>query len=895
MKAFIMNKKNNRRSFLKQAAIGGLGVTAAPGLLLKKAQAESKDDNEPFCSLTSGRQSKAVHAYNEIYTGEYLSRIAFPIGCMGAGMFCLEGTAAISHMSVRHHPELFNEPGMFAAICVKGVQKGAKVLEGPVPDWKKFGMRGSGNGDAGATYGLPRFNRTEFKARFPFCHITLKDDDIPFDVHITGWSPFIPTDEDNSSLPVGALEYKFVNTGKKTEEAVFSYNARNFMLQGQKEGSIRRIENGFVLSQKATKEKPSLAGDFAIFTDDPHTVVDYCWFRGGWWDPLTMAWNTIRNGEIEQRDPVETGAPGASLYSPFTLQPGEEKTIRLMMAWYVPDSDLHLGNDATPEEIQEKKACDPASGCCSSPADLGIKVSDVYSSPNYKPWYSSRFADIFEVAAYWRQNYRLLHKNSNLFSKAFYASTLPAEVMEAVAANLTILKSPTVLRQSDGRLWAFEGCSDDNGCCHGSCTHVWNYAQAVPHLFPSLERTLRYTEFCEDQNAEGHQMFRADLPIRPVKHDFYAAADGQLGGIMKVYREWRIYGNNEWMKKMYPLVKKSLDYCIQTWDPRRKGIVEEPHHNTYDIEFWGPDGMCTSFYLGALSAIINMGKFLKEDVSPYQDLFEKGKKYIEEELFNGEYFFQKIEYKNLNAANPAKAAEKSFVGKYSPEALKLLQKEGPKYQYGTGCLSDGILGAWIAAVCGLEDPVDGEKTRSHLLAVHQYNLKTDLSDHANPQRPSYALGHEGGLLLCTWPKGGKLDLPFVYSDEVWTGIEYQVASHLILMGKVKEGLEIVRVCRDRYDGRVRNPFNEYECGSWYARAMSSYGLLQGLTGVRYDAVEKVLYIDSVIGDFTSFLSTETGFGTVALRDGKPFLEVVYGKITPDKVMVSGKEMSLKTS
>jgi hypothetical protein len=172
-----------------------------------------------------------------------------------------------------------------------------------------------------------------------------------------------------------------------------------------------------------------------------------------------------------------------------------------------------------------------------------------------------------------------------------------------------------------------------------------------------------------------------------------------------------------------------------------------------------------------------------------------------------------------------------------------------------------------------------------LLAVHRYNLKKDLSEHPNPQRPAYALGHEGGLLLCTWPKGGRLSLPFVYSDEVWTGIEYQVASHLLLTGNIPQGLEIVRLCRDRYDGRIRNPFNEYECGHWYARAMSSYGLLQGLTGLRYDAVEKTLYIKSHIGDFTCFLSTATGFGTVTFKNGKATLHVAHGAIPVQKIII----------
>ncbi|HEY8967762.1 MAG TPA: GH116 family glycosyl hydrolase, partial [Puia sp.] len=137
----------------------------------------------------------------------------------------------------------------------------------------------------------------------------------------------------------------------------------------------------------------------------------------------------------------------------------------------------------------------------------------------------------------------------------------------------------------------------------------------------------------------------------------------------------------------------------------------------------------------------------------------------------------------------------------------------------------------------------------------------------------------------------KLSLPFVYSDEVWTGIEYQVASHLIFEGRVKEGLDVVRTCRDRYAGDVRNPFDEYECGHWYARAMSSYALLEALTGVRYDAVERMLYVDSKVGDFTSFLSTATGFGNVSYRGGKVSVKVVYGKIPVEKIVVRGKLLS----
>lgn len=887
-----MKDKKDRRSFIKKLGISGLTAVAVPDLFASSKQMEEQQSrNQQFTETGEAKKSRnQERAYNETYRGEHLNRVAFPIGGIGAGMFCLEGTGAISHMSVLNEPDIFHEPNMFAALSIKGLEKGAKVLEGPVPNWKMFGQRGAAYGARGSSFGLPRFNNVEFTARFPFGTINLKDEDMPVDVQLVAWSPFIPTEEDDSSLPAGALEYKFVNKSAKAIDAVFSYNSRNFVIQRKGKGTVKKIQNGFVLFQEGTEENPNMQANFAIFTDNADTIVDHCWFRGGWFDPLTMVWNTIKEGKIKKNEPVEEGAPGASLFVPFSLNPGEEKTLKVMMAWYVPDSDLKIGKKADNEK------CDPGTGCCPSSSSLGLLQADHNdTASHYKPWYSSRFKDVYDVAKYWKNNYNNLYQKSASFRDAFFSSTLPAEVLEAVAANLTILKSPTVLRQYDGRLWNWEGCNDDKGCCHGSCTHVWNYAQALPHLFPALERSLRHTEFCENQDIDGHQAFRANLPISPLSHDFYAAADGQLGGIMKVYREWRISGDRDWIRKMYPMVKSSMDYCISTWDPRHKGVLEEPHHNTYDIEFWGADGMCTSFYLGALKAISEIGNSLKKDVSFYKSLFNKGKKFMEEKLYDGEYFIQDIQWTGLNAPDPVKASEKSMGGKYSEEALAILKQEGPKYQYGKGCLSDGVLGGWIARMCGLEEPLDVQKTTSHLLAVHKYNLKKDLSDHVNPQRPSYALGNEGGLLLCSWPKGGMLSLPFVYSNEVWTGIEYQVASHLMLMGQVKEGLEIVRTCRDRYDGRIRNPFNEYECGHWYARAMASYGLLQGLTGVRFDAVDQTLYIDSKVGDFISFISTENGFGTISLKDGKPSLQIAHGNITVKKVMVSGKKTRLLKS
>ena len=803
------------------------------------------------------------HQFNGAYSGDYLERISFPIGGIGSGMICLDGTGSVSHLSVKHNPIMYNEPVCFAAISVKGYENGAKVLEARVPEWKYYARPLTGTGSPGKLYGLPRFESGTFKARFPFGIINLEDKDIPLSVELTGWSPFIPGDEDNSSLPAGAFEYRFRNNSDKTAEAVFSWNSRNIMVDWG--GPIRATKGGFIMSENSSEEGVIGNTGFAVFTDDPAAVVDHCWFRGEWFDPYMMLWKNIETRSLPANPQREEPVMGASIYVPFTLKPGAEKTIRLNFCWFVPKSNLSIGNiPGTDKKL-----------------------------PPYEVWYTSKFKTISEVIKYWSSNYEMLKSNSQLFSNSIYSTTLPPEVIEAVTANLTILKSPTLLRQADGRLWAWEGCDDIDGSCHGSCTHVWNYAQAIPHLFPNLERTLRETEFNVSQNEEGHQNFRVNLPISQPPHDFYAAADGQLGGVMKMYREWRISGDTEWMKSLYPKVKASLDYCIKTWDPDRKGYLEEPHHNTYDIEFWGANGMCTSFYLGALTAFIEMSKAVKAPYRDYETLLKKGTAFTESELFNGEYFIQQVKWEGLHSPGPVEAAKSSLRTYYSEEALELLEEEGPKYQYGQGCLSDGILGMWMAKVCGLNEVLDDSKVKNHLTSVYRYNLKQDLTDHVNQQRSTYATAREGGLLLCTWPNGGKQTLPFIYCNEVWTGIEYQVASHLMFKGEVEKGLEIVRTTRNRYDGRVRNPFNEIEYGNWYARALSSYALLEGLTGVRYDAVDKILYIDSKIGDFVSFISTATGFGNVELKNGVPSVTISKGTIDIKKIFVSGKEVKNK--
>ncbi|RAP77790.1 GH116 family glycosyl hydrolase [Paenibacillus montanisoli] len=800
-----------------------------------------------------------VRTYNGIYRESWNSRIAFPLGGMGAGMLCLGGGGGLSQVSLRNYPDLPNEPYVYSAVCIKSDEGSsiARVLEGPIARWKLFGyhQKDVDPGHYLRHYGLPRFKNSAFTSRFPFATVRLQDDKLPIEAEITGWSPFAPLHADDSSLPAAALEYTFTNRSDKPLELVYSFHAKNFMASHEDTGEVLAAPNGFILHQPAAKDRPWEQGAFCAAVDDQRCKVNYAWFRGGWFDSQTMAWHAVEAGEMPSNPPITEGkpSPGASLYVPIALAPGERQTVKLMLSWFVPETDYRYGDSELPAE----EPC------------------------THKPWYAGRYENVQAVASDWARRYDELYALSKQFSDCYYDTTLPAEVMEASSANLSILKSPTVLRQTDGRLWSWEGVNETTGSCHGSCTHVWNYAQALPHLFPAESRALRATEVNECQDEHGHQNFRTPLPIRPAAHNFHAAADGQLGGIMNTYREWRISGDSAWLKQLWPKVKQSLRFCIESWDPRHRGVLEEPHHNTYDIEFWGANGMCTSLYLGALKAASRMAEHLGESAAFYETLYESGRDIMENQLFNGEYYEQHIQWEGLREQSPLTMA--SININYSPEAVQLFKEEGPKYQYGKGCLSDGVIGAWIAEMCGLGEILDRNQVRSHLLSVFKYNFRKDLTGHANLQRSGFAVGEEGGLLLCTWPHGGQLKLPFVYSNEVWTGIEYQVASHLMLLGCVEEGLEIVRTCRDRYDGTIRNPYDECECGHWYARAMASYGLIQGMTGIRYDAPERTLYVSpSIGGDFRSFLSTSSGYGTVGVRGGEPFFEPVYGEVQIDR-------------
>jgi len=343
---------------------------------------------------------------------------------------------------------------------------------------------------------------------------------------------------------------------------------------------------------------------------------------------------------------------------------------------------------------------------------------------------------------------------------------------------------------------------------------------------------MRKVEFNLETDDDGKMAFRTMRVFGDKKWEMIPAADGQLGSIVRLYREWKMTGDDEFLKSVWNKAVKALDFAFQYWDTDKDFVLDGKQHTTYDIEFYGPNSLTNSIFFAALKAGACMAEFMKDTARAerYKEALQKGSKRMDELLWNGEYYIQKID----------------DVNRY-------------RYQYGEGCLSDQLFGQLLAHVAGLGYVLPQEHVKKAIKSVFIYNFRSNFKHHHNVQR-TYVLNDEKGLLVCSWPKGGRPKIPFVYCDEVWTGIEYQVASHLIYEGFVEEGLTIVKAIRERHDGYKRNPWNEVECGHHYVRSMASWALLLALSGFEYDMVEKRISFDPVINkeNFSTFLYGSLG-------------------------------------
>ena len=312
---------------------------------------------------------------------------------------------------------------------------------------------------------------------------------------------------------------------------------------------------------------------------------------------------------------------------------------------------------------------------------------------------------------------------------------------------------------------------------------------------------MRETEFDVSLRPEdGHMQFRLPLPPgAPADHAFHAAADGQMGEVLRVYREWQLCGDDEWLRRLWPAVKKALEYAWVEWDKDRDGLLEGVHHNTLDIEFHGPETMCGSMYLAALRAGEAMARYLGDEpaADEYRRVFERGR-----------------------ATRTSACSTASTTSRCCRRGARR-PTSSARAASATRCSASGTRACTAWATCST-----ATTCAAPWPAVFRHNFRDDFYGHHNPHRV-FALNDDRGLLICTWPRGGRPRRSLTYAFECMIGFEYQVGAHLIYEGYLREGLAVCKAVRDRHDGRRRNPYNEFECGSHYARAMANYSYLLG--------------------------------------------------------------------
>ena len=448
--------------------------------------------------------------------------------------------------------------------------------------------------------------------------------------------------------------------------------------------------------------------------------------------------------------------------------------------------------------------------------------------------YANRFNSASDVAHYVLDNHERLVGDTRKWHETFYQdSTLPRWLLFRLHSTVCNLATGTCQWWGNGRFWAWEGV----GCCAGTCTHVWNYAHAPARLFPELERRAReMQDFGEGFDTEsGLVGFRSNRAY---------AADGQCGTVLKAYREHQMSADNSFLKRNWPSIKKALEYSIER-DGNDDGLIEVSQHNTYDINFHGPNTFVGSLYLAALRAGEEMAKEMgdKQFAARCRRIFVSGSKFTVERLWDGEYFVQIVDL-----------------------------KEHPNHQYGRGCLSDQLFGQGWAHQLGLGNIYPPEYVKKALESVWKYNWTPDVGPYNAAHKPErwFARPGEPGLFTCTWPKSPFMDVGVRYKSEIWTGIEYQVAGGMVWEGMLDEALAICDGIQSRYHPSKHNPYNEVECGDHYARAMASWGVYTALMGYEHHGPKGHIGFAPRLTpeNFRAAFTAAEGWGTFAQqRDG----------------------------
>lgn len=833
------------------------------------------------------------------YTGKNKKEISFPLGGIGSGCIGLAGNGSIVDVEIKNTPNKRSE-GKFTHFAIKA-ESDTQVLDsrilntdiqtGYMGNLERERYTGFGYGpDRGSMAGFPHFRNGDFDGRFPLANLDFSDDAFPGTVRMRAFNPLIPTNEDDSSIPAAFFEFEITNTKQEPINYSLAFSVNNYYSHSNACHNYKQ-ENGlhFLYLDNQEDHKTTVYGNITLTTDAQEVSYQEYWFRGNWFDPVTVFWNDFnRFGKLKNRCYEDTKEGGevyagndiATLAAHVCIAPGEAKKVRFVLSWSMP----YISNTWQIFQV----------GLSEAEINRRRKVM-------WKNYYATIFAASKDSARYAMSNFDRLLEETRLFTKWMYASSLPVAVLDAVTANISTLKTTTCLRLEDGSFYGFEGAHPHEGCCEGTCTHVWSYAYAAAFLFPKLERSARKLEYTESIQPDGGMGFRLNLPIGIGPTNFRPAVDGQYGTVLRVYREYLISGDQAWLSSIWPAVKTTIEYAWSPenpdrWDADKDGILEGRQHHTLDMELFSPNGWLSGMYLAGLEAGARLAEIMgeQEKAAEYRSIIESGKMKLNKELFNGEYFYQKVDLKDKDCLA-------KFVGGYSDNSQDAVKsywnpENGEmKYQIGEGCSIDQVLGQWHADLLGLGNIFDEEKVESALRAIYQYNFIPDMHEHVNPCR-IYALNDEKGLIICAYPKGRKKPVISVpYAEETMHGFEYQAASHMIKRGMEKEGLACVKAIRDRYDGERRNPWNEFECGSNYARSMASYALLLIYSGMRFDMHRKMIgFVPLHEGDAAFFWALDSGFGHVTFAGTRMSIEVDYGTL-PLRYIQIGKTGDMKVS
>ena len=766
-----------------------------------------------------------------VYTKDALREISFPMGGIGTGCIGLAGNGGLVDWEIFNRPNKGGDNG-FSHFAVKASRTAetldARVLVGDVTkDLAGAYGHGCGSGlTACSMQGFPHFRTCVFTGEFPVATVEFVDDSFPGKATLTGWNPLIPLNDRDSGIPAAFIEIAVTNTANETLRYDIAGSLRN-----PSQGSVNRFvqtERGSFLTLLQTKhpaDSPAYR-EMALGVAAGDVSGQTYWYRGAWNDGLERYWRnfterqTLTDRQYDSPGNYDTGTLCVHLHA----APGETVRARFVIAWYAPNCCNYWN------PYKEKTATG--------------EERDV----TWKNHYATVFGGAQAAAAYALAHWDTLWRATVRYRDAIFSSTLPEAAKEALASAVCVLKSPTVMRLENGAFYGWEGVWEHDGSCEGTCTHVWNYAYVLCFLFPQLERSLRETDYEYNQDKTGRMAFRMQLPPGRERSGFRACVDGQMGGVIKTYREWKLSGDDEWLRGLWPRVKKSLEYAWSEenpdhWDRNKDGVLEGRQHHTLDMELFGPSSWLEGFYLAALKCGAEMARRMGEPAAAetYESLFRKGKAWCDKNLFNGRWYCQQIDLtdETLLAAWPD--AKDAYWNAESGEI---------KYQIGGGCALDQCLAQWHADLCGIGEIYDKDRLHTALRSIYANNFLPDMRRHYNTFR-LFAVNDEAGAIICAFPDGVRAPaIPVPYAQESMHGFEYAAAGLMIAEGMPEEGMRIVTAVRDRYRGHNRNPFNEIECGNNYARSMASFALLPIFSGFSFDMPNGTLGFDPVLsGDF----------------------------------------------